>query len=468
MKKKDSKKMTLPLHTTILYGSGMFSFGFQLTLTGYYLMIFLTDVLKFDTAVAATINTITQWAKIFLMLLAGVLVDRFRLKGGQLRPWIFVGSLGLFVFFPLSFFDTGLPMIPRIIVFLIFYFGMILSYNIGWTGIRSIVGLMSQNGADAMGLTLASQIGGSLASVVWGLISAPLLNFSLWAGTTNQYAGTAFVCGCIILLCGFVMQRVTKPYDNDSLVPVLPSGTGKSQKESLSMKEMLKNLSGPMVPYFASAIIQALQSGFYSTLLSYFSTYVLNNPGLVAITLSVSSVVSTCTSFVTMPVALRFGKKRVKQISTFASAFFFVLLFFFGTTAPMFLLLRCLLIFASGFGNMLGYTFLNDIADYKEMKGEKPARAFIQSIGGTATRVGQAISVSIAAFSLAAIGYQSGVEVSATMARQITGLMCWPPALFCILSGIVFFWYNVDEAELDAYRTKKFAVKLPGEEKTGN
>jgi len=200
MKKKDSKKMTLPLHTTILYGSGMFSFGFQLTLTGYYLMIFLTDVLKFDTAVAATINTITQWAKIFLMLLAGVLVDRFRLKGGQLRPWIFVGSLGLFVFFPLSFFDTGLPMIPRIIVFLIFYFGMILSYNIGWTGIRSIVGLMSQNGADAMGLTLASQIGGSLASVVWGLISAPLLNFSLWAGTTNQYAGTAFVCGCIILL----------------------------------------------------------------------------------------------------------------------------------------------------------------------------------------------------------------------------------------------------------------------------
>lgn len=459
MEKKNSKKMTLPLTTTVFYGSGMFSFGFQLTLTGYYLMIFLTDVLKFDTAVAATINTITQWAKIFLMLLAGVLVDRFRLKGGQLRPWILVGSLGLFIFFPLSFFDTGLPTIPRIVVFLAFYFGMILSYNIGWTGIRSIVGLMSQNSADAMGLTLASTIGGSLASVVWGVISAPLLNFSLWAGTTNQYAGTAFVCGCIILVCGVVMQWVTKPYDNDSMVPLQSAQGEKKKKESLTVKEMIRNLSGPMVPYFVSAIIQALQAGFYSTLLSYFSTYVLNNPGLVAITLSVSSVVSTLTSFISMPVALRFGKKKVKQASTFASAFFFVLLFFFGRTAAMFLLLRCLLIFASGFGNMLSYTFLNDIADYKEMKGEKPARAFIQSIGGTATRVGQAISVSIAAFSLAAIGYQAGVEVTTKMAQQITGLMCWPPALFCILSGIAFFWYKVDEEELDAYRARKFAAQ---------
>ena len=460
MEANKKKKMTLPLHTTVLYGSGMFSFGFQLTLTGYYLMIFLTDVLKFDTAVAATINTVTQWAKIFLMLLAGVVVDRFRLKGGLLRPWILVGSIGLFIFFPLSFLDTGLPTIPRIIVFLAFYFGMILSYNIGWTGIRSIVGLMSKNNADAMGLTLASQIGGSLASVVWGFISAPLLNFSLWAGTTNRYAGTAFVCGCIILMCGLLMQRVTKPYDNDLLLEANAAARGaKPKKETMTVKQMLRNLSGPMIPYFTSAIIQALQSGFYSTLLSYFTTYVLKNPGLVAITLSVSSVVSTLTSFIAMPVALKFGKKRVKQISTFASAFFFVLLYFFGRTAPMFLLLRCLLTFASGFGGMLGYTFLNDIADYKEMKGERPARAFIQSIGGTATRVGQAISVSVAAFSLAAIGYQSGVEVTAQMGQQITGLMCWPPAICCLLSGIAFFWYKVDENELDDYRAEKFAAQ---------
>lgn len=460
METKSRKKMTLPLHTTVLYGSGMFSFGFQLTLTGYYLMIFLTDVLKFDTAVAATINTITQWAKIFLMLAAGVLVDRFRLKGGLLRPWIMVGSIGLFVFFPLSFLDTGLPTIPRIAVFLFFYFGMILSYNIGWTGIRSIVGLMSKNNADAMGLTLASTIGGSAASVVWGFISAPLLNFPLWAGTTNMYAGTALVCGCIILACGFIMQKITKPYDNDRLADKNASVKGeKPKKEALTVKQMLNNLSGPMVPYFTSAIIQALQSGFYSTLLSYYSIYVLDNPGLVAVTLSVSSVVSTCTSFISMPVALKFGKKRVKQASTFASGAFFVLLFFFGRTSVMFLLLRCLLTFASGFGGMLGYTFLNDIADYKEMKGEKPARAFIQSIGGTATRVGQAISVSVAAFSLAAIGYQAGVEVTAEMGNQITALMCWPPAIFCVLSGLVFIWYKVDENELDEYRARKFAAQ---------
>ena len=110
---------------------------------------------------------------------------------------------------------------------------------------------------------------------------------------------------------------------------------------------------------------------------------------------------------------------------------------------------------------MLIPVFANDIADYKEMKGETDARAVIQSIAGTTIRFGSALSATIASFSLAAVGFSATAEITPAIIGSITYLMAFAPAAVCILSALCFIFYKVDEKELDIYRAEK-AAKLQG------
>ena len=89
------------------------------------------------------------------------------------------------------------------------------------------------------------------------------------------------------------------------------------------------------------------------------------------------------------------------------------------------------------------------------MHGKDPARAFLMSIGGTTIRLGYALSTTIAAFGLAAIGYVTGVEVTAAMGTKIILLMVAGPAALALLSAVSMFAYKVDEKELEKYRAER-------------
>lgn len=427
----------------------MFPNGWVLLINGYYLMIFLTDILQLPTVLAAGINSAIQWWKLVAMILSGLIVDGIHLQSGKYRGWIKIALIVEAIAFPIAYADFGLKPAMAAVVVCLAQAILLLGYNVGWTGIRTLPAAMAKSSYDVTLLTAASAIGGSLSNIIWGFASTFLLSIPLWADTTNAYCGITAICSITMLAGAFIMFNLAEPYDQPSdEVPEI-------RRERLSIRSLIDNLKGPMIPYFLSATLSAAQSGFFSTLLAYYTANVLNNPSLTAVVLSLQSVISMIGNFFAPSIAKHFKKKNLHIFSQFINAACYMIIGFFGKSAAVFVAIRCLMSVMSCVSGVVGYSFPIDIGDHNEMHGVKAPRAILTSLGGTTTRLGNAISTTVASFGLAAIGYVKGMVFDAAMCNKLIRLMAIGPVALAILSGIIMFFYKVNEEEINRYRASK-------------
>ena len=451
-------KSTLKLSEKLGYGGGgLFVYCFYLQFQAYYMMIFLTDVLGFNAYIAATIYTATQIIKVITMIVGGTVIDSTNLKLGKYRSWILIGAILVSIFSVLMFWKFNIPTVAAVALFVIVYIIQSFGYNIMWTANRAMVGPMSKTSDDAVSLAGVAQAASTLGGIVYGLIGVPLL--TAFSSTGQGYGLTEMVYSVLILLGTAVMMAVTKKYDRPQTEK--DADVVKSSKKAgrVSFGTMLKSLRGPMIPYFFAFTLGTAQQGFFFALLTYFTTYVLNNPQVMGYALTCYSVAGFFGALLARPLCAKFNKKAVYIAATAASAVLYFLIRVIGGQAAGFLVIYTCIGFIGSFAGVLLPAFANDLADYQEMKtGEASARAFVQSIAGVTIRLGGLISTSIAAFGLASIGYQKGVEMTDSMLSSITNLMAVGPALFCAAAVIVFLFYHVSESELDEFRAKKVAA----------
>ena len=145
----EKEKRTLKFSEIFGFGAGgMFTYGFQLMITGYYLLYYMTDIAGFSTVLAASLYSTIQIIKMVTMLFSGVIIDAINFRSGKYRTWVLVSGIGLGLFFPLSFFYYPLPQSVYVVVFMIIYTLQTLFYNVGWTAMRAVIGKVAKNKAD--------------------------------------------------------------------------------------------------------------------------------------------------------------------------------------------------------------------------------------------------------------------------------------------------------------------------------
>ena len=128
----EKEKRTLKFSEIFGFGAGgMFTYGFQLMITGYYLLYYMTDIAGFSTVLAASLYSTIQIIKMVTMLFSGVIIDAINFRSGKYRTWVLVSGIGLGLFFPLSFFYYPLPQSVYVVVFMIIYTLQTLFYNVG-------------------------------------------------------------------------------------------------------------------------------------------------------------------------------------------------------------------------------------------------------------------------------------------------------------------------------------------------
>ena len=144
----EKEKRTLKFSEIFGFGAGgMFTYGFQLMITGYYLLYYMTDIAGFSTVLAASLYSTIQIIKMVTMLFSGVIIDAINFRSGKYRTWVLVSGIGLGLFFPLSFFYYPLPQSVYVVVFMIIYTLQTLFYNVGWTAMRAVIGKVAKNKA---------------------------------------------------------------------------------------------------------------------------------------------------------------------------------------------------------------------------------------------------------------------------------------------------------------------------------
>lgn len=452
------KPKGLKTSKVILYGFlGMFLNTFYLMFLAYNRLFYLTDVLQLGTTVSATVNTLSVWGNVVTMILAGGIIEKFTFKMGRFRPWAVIGGLTVGVCFTILFSDLGLSKGVAGVLFVVMFVIQSLGYNVLWVSERSLVGPMSTTGADANSLAMAAQQGSTLGGLIYGVVNPYIMGF-----VGNSYTVTALIYGLFIVggTCGlFVLAR---DYDNAASVAVMKN----TAKKAGAKGSLIKEMTGPVVPFFFAMILNNMHLGFFMTLLAYFTTYVLQDPVILSISVTAGSAAGLVGAWLSKIICNRMGKKKAFIYFSILTGILYILIAFLGKTSIPFLIIRVAIGCFSVVGGMLIPVFANDIADYNVMKYGKDNRAMIQSISGTTIRFGSALSASVCSFALVAIGYDATVEITPALVNSITYLMAFAPAAVCVVSALIFIFYHIDEKELDNWRAER-AAAIAAESKKG-
>lgn len=456
----DNNARTLSFKQIFLYGfGGMFTYGFQLVLAGFFLNYFMTDVLMIPTALAATLNVIVQFTKVFSMAIAGAVIDSTNPKTGRYRTWYLLCGIAMGITLPLTFLNFGIAPSKAGILFIVFYVIMMFSYNFGWTALRALAGKLGKTGNDSTILGSAANVAGTIPSIIYMLTGSALLAIPMpfLKGVNNPYFMFGLLSGVLIFIGGFIIFNLAKDVEGPQAQEIAVTKAAAPKQEKIGLWTMIKNLKGPGLVYLVALILDSVQSGTFSVLLPYYCGYVLGNPGITGATIGVNAALACIGSFFVPVIAKKFGKKPCFIVYHFVMAALYIVLAMVGNNGTGFVVVRGIQTLVSCFGICFMPAFMNDVADYNEMKGLPGARGFLQSMAGTGTRLGSSLAAIVASFALSIIGYVAGGEVTPTILKGFTTLLIVVPGIFTALSGACMFLYKVNDDELNDYRAKRSA-----------
>lgn len=442
MKKDTEMQSRLSNKTVYTYALGDFSFTFFIMFIGYYLMYYLTDVLLFPAAIAATIYTVVQTFETAGVLVGGVVIDRVKIKGGKFRPWLLVGGIWCGIMLVFLFTKYNIPQKVYLNLFPVLYLLAYWGYNFMWVAFRSLPGKICHDQKDVMRLAVGSQHGAVAASLIYSIIGVNLLYG--FQNITTGYTVSSIVYGSIIILCMIMVFRMARPYDS-----ITSSTTERNADEKVLLRENLKCFTGPMLPYFTSSVLRSSVSVAIPALMVYYFNYVLKNEGGMAIYLSTTSVIQVIAALVLKPLSVKFSKTFLFRATAVMSCLSTLLAFVFGNSLYPFIFFMALNNFWTVVGGSTSYAFITDIADYNEYVRGLRTRGFTVSLSGTANTLASLIGGGIASFSLVFIGYDASIaSESAALAMGIRLIVTIGASVMTLVSLIPFLFYKLNDQKM--------------------
>ncbi len=443
-----TEKNSLTSKTVYTYALGDFCFTFFILFVGYYLMFFLTDVIKFPTKLAATIYSLVQVFETAGMIIGGIVIERARIKGGKYRPWLLIGGGVCAVFTTLFFtkFDMSLKIYAFIfpLLYLIAYWG----YNFMWVAFRALPGKMCQNQSEVMSVTVAGQQGAVAASFIFSWIGIKLLYG--FENIETGYIVSNVVYGLLIVGCMTAVFKITKPFDDGKNI----SG---EVAEKVSFKDDLKCFTGPIVPYFISSVIRNSTSVAVPALIVYYFNYVLDSPTAMSSYLSVVVILQIAAVLLLKPITKYLSKTVVYKLTGIVSVISMTAAYFIGNDINTFIVLMSLNNFCMVLSGGMANAFIMDIADYNEYVRGINCRSFTVSLSGAANTVASLVGGAVCSFGLAFIGYDSAAAVqSVEVAGKIRLIVTLGTAALVLISLIPFMFYRLKDKEMnEVYELKR-------------
>lgn len=444
IKKSSAGKSSLPLCNVFGYALGEFGFTFFLIFIAYYLMFFLTDVLKFDITTAAIIYSVCQWIEAITVVISGILIDKSK---ASYRSWMLRGAIVCWAFTSILFTKWPVPSSVYAYVFVLAYLVAYWGYNVMWISYRSLLGSVGRTPYDAVVLSTTGAQLGTVASMIFSYLGIKTLMSK--ARDPFIYGMVAFVLCTVMLACIVVVAVVTKRDDQAAM------GQARGVAKELPARRFLFAFKGAMLPLLSSIALRSSVPVITSTLMIYYLRHVIMDASIMPAYVAAVSAAAFIGAYVAQKAA-RYVDKRFLYIATGAmNILLLACVGIWGVSAPAFLVLMSANSFFMYVGNVLTPAFINDVGEYALCSSGVDIRALAFSMGRLSLNASQIIGSTIASFGLVLIGYNAQTQPSAMVIRGIQNLMTFIPALM-ILAGVgVFLFYRLDDKTMENLRETK-------------
>ena len=433
----------------ICFGLGTVGRDALYSLVSMYLLVHLTDVVRFSDGGLAVIGVMLTLFGVFDAIIdpfVGAIVDNTKTRWGKFKPWILIGMIGTGVLTVLMFHNFKMSETAHIALLAVTYFLFSIFFSLNDIAYWSLMPAISKDQKVREGVGAFARICANVGMFAMVLIylSVPDLFAGLGLGDRDAY----FVFAIVIAFIMWAFQIVT-------LIGVKEDRSQLERAERTSLKDLWRALVGNDQLMVTAVSMALFMIGYCTTtgFGTYYFKYAYKNEGMYMVFAAVLAVAQLTALSVFPLFRKKFTRKQLYTGSMIAVAISYVIFFLSFEWLPLIVVAGLGLFFAQAFIQLLMLLFLADAVEYGEWKLGKRNEAASFAVQPFINQFGGAVSKGIVSFTLIisginAIANAAGADparaeeiVNATPGSAIwimkISMMILP--LICILVGFVLY-----------------------------
>lgn len=426
----------LKLSEKISYGFGDLASNFVWGMTTSYLLYFYTNVFGLAATAIGTLFLVTRILDAVIDPVIGVMIDKTNSKFGKARPFILFLTIPFAIFSVLTFItpdftDTG-KLIYAYLTYLILgilYSGVNLPYG-------ALMPMMTKNSEEKTQLSSFRIMGMAIGAIAVSALTNPLVK---WLGGGNDQLGFPITMGIFTVIAVIMFYLVFRNCKERF------SENAEKTKE-LAVRVSVKNMfhNQPWVMIALNSIAMFLRIGVVFGVLVYFVQYVLQQPEMIPLYLTLANVANFVGGAAAPYILNKLGKRNGSIAALSGAVLLYGVLFFLENGSP-FLYLTIFFIANVGIGinGPANFSMLADTVDYQEWKFGHRTEGMLYSAYSFATKFGIAVGGSLVAYALGFAGYDPKA-VTSQAADMIRILFYLGPVILTILQIVFLAFYKLD------------------------
>lgn len=423
-----------------VYGGGAF------LLLGVLYLIFLTDIVGLDPALAGSIFLIGKvWDGISDPLM-GIISDRTKSRFGRRRIYFLVGIIPIFLSFTMLWFTVHTDsQLSKFGYYLFSYLFFSTTATLVMIPYSSILPAMTSDYKERTSFITIRLMFSNISAIVSGVLPMIIVN-NFSEDVTKGYLFMGIFFGLFYALPYLFVFWGTYENDYDPLRTHEPIGLGKFLGE---FKSTFKNRS--FRTYSILFIASQTAVDFVVTLFIYYLTYCLGIPEMFSLVLGTMLIVQVISMPIHMKISHVYGK--VRPLFVGLPVWITALLISVFLTAESPLVLIFLVAVLSGFGCsasiFVPWSIFPDLADVDELITGQRREGIYSGLSTLIRKISQALALFMIGLALDIIGYVPNVSQTADTELGIKVLFGLSPILFIIITLVFARRYTLTEEKYE-------------------
>ena len=392
----------------ICFGLGTVGRDALYSLVSMYLLVHLTDVVKFSDDGLAVIGIILTLFGVFDAIIdpfVGAIVDNTKTRWGKFKPWILIGMIGTGVLTVLMFHNFEMDEVSHIILLAITYLLFSIFFSLNDIAYWSLMPAISKDQQVREGVGAFARICANVGMFAMVLIYLNVPGFFPDKSARDAY----FLFAIIVAAIMWIFQSIT-------LIGVKEDRSQLEKTERTSLKDLFRALF-KNDQLLVTAVSMALFMIGYCTTTgfgTYYFKYAYKDEGMYMVFAAVLAVAQLTALSIFPLFRKKFTRKQLYTGSMIAVAISYVIFFLSFEWMPLIVIAGLGLFFAQAFIQLLMLLFLADAVEYGEWKLGKRNEAASFAVQPFINQFGGAVSKGIVSFTLIISGINA-------IANSLTG-----------------------------------------------
>ncbi len=392
----------------ICFGLGTVGRDALYSLVSMYLLVHLTDVVKFSDDGLAVIGIILTLFGVFDAIIdpfVGAIVDNTKTRWGKFKPWILIGMIGTGILTVLMFHNFEMDEVSHIILLAITYLLFSIFFSLNDIAYWSLMPAISKDQQVREGVGAFARICANVGMFAMVLIYLNVPGFFPDKSARDAY----FLFAIIVAAIMWIFQSIT-------LIGVKEDRSQLEKTDRTTIKDLFRALF-KNDQLLVTAVSMALFMIGYCTTTgfgTYYFKYAYKDEGMYMVFAAVLAVAQLTALSIFPLFRKKFTRKQLYTGSMIAVAISYVIFFLSFEWMPLIVIAGLGLFFAQAFIQLLMLLFLADAVEYGEWKLGKRNEAASFAVQPFINQFGGAVSKGIVSFTLIISGINA-------IANSLTG-----------------------------------------------